>query len=432
MTGVAGDGDPGSRGRGPLSLIAEAEFRKLWSVGVLQGAMRWLELLAIGVWTYALTESPVLVALMTLLRQLPMALFGSVIGAVAERLDRKAILVVAQATMATTSGLLAVLVASGGVELWHVAVGAFVNGLCWSTDLPVRRTILGESVGVDRLGPAMSMDSASNNATRMVGPLAGGALYAAVGLGGAFAVASAFYGVSALVAISIRFTPVPKDPRRFTLIADIREGLAYLRRTRALLGHLGVTVIVNLFGFPYAAMAPVVGRETFQVDAVRIGLLLTVEGVGAFAGAVAIAFLARPARFRSIYLTGSALFMAGVLGFSLTTNYWVALVVLTVGGVGIAGFASMQSAIMFGEAPPAIRSRLMGVLSVCIGAGPLGVLHVGWLADRIGGSQALTVIAAEGLVALAVLVLAVPELRGRVKVSALAGSDRSGRDAGSS
>lgn len=431
MTAAAG-GDPGSRGRGPLSLIAEAEFRKLWTVGVLQGAMRWLELLAIGVWTYALTESPVLVALMTMLRQLPMALFGSVTGAVAERLDRRAILVAAQATMAVTSGLLAVLVVTGGIELWHVAVGAFVNGFCWSTDLPVRRTILGESVGVDRLGPAMSMDSASNNATRMIGPLAGGALYAAVGLSGAFAVASAFYGLSALVAISIRFTPVPKEPRRFTLAADIREGLAYLRRSRALLGHLGVTVIVNLFGFPYAAMAPVVGRETFEVDAVRIGLLLTVEGIGAFAGAVAIAFLATPARFRLIYLSGSGLFMAGVLTFSLTASYWVALVVLAVGGIGIAGFASMQSAIMFSEAPPAIRSRLMGVLSVCIGAGPLGVLHVGWLAGLVGGSHALTIIATEGLVALALLVLAVPELRGVERVSAGAATDRGDRGAGSS
>lgn len=429
MTPVAGDGDRERRARGPLSLIAEAEFRKLWSVGVLMGAMRWLELLAIGVWTYALTGSPIAVAAMTILRMLPLALFGTITGAVAERLDRKAILVATQATMAFTSGLLAILVATGTIELWHVGIGAFVNGLCWSTDLPVRRTILGESVGADRIGPAMSMDSASNNATRMIGPLAGGALYAAVGLGGAYAVAAAFYAVSALVALSIRFTPIPQEPRPFALIAEIREGLAYLRRTRALLGHLGVTVTVNLFGFPYAAMAPVVGRETFGADAVHIGLLLTVEGIGAFAGAVAIAFLATPAWFRRIYVCGSALFIAGVLIFSLTTSYAVALVVLAVGGLGIAGFASMQSAIMFGEAPAAIRSRLMGVLSVCIGAGPLGVLHVGWLADMIGGSAALTVIATEGLVVMAVLLVLIPELRrpGSPAFSVPAATDRADR-----
>lgn len=437
MTPPAGDGDQGKPGRGPLSLIAEAEFRKLWSVGILQGAMRWLELLAIGVWTYALTESPVLVALMTMLRQLPMALFGTITGALAERFDRKAMLVASQATMAVTTTLLAVLVMTGAIEIWHVGVGAFVNGLCWSTDLPVRRTILGESVGVDRLGPAMSMDSASNNATRMLGPLAGGALYAAVGLGGAYLVAAVFYALSTLVALSIRFTPAPGEPRSFALFAEIREGLAYLRRSRAMLGHLGVTVIANLFGFPYAAMAPVVGRETFAVDAVRIGLLLSVEGVGAFVGAVAIAFLATPERFRLIYLAGTVLFLAAVLAFSVITSYSLALVVLAAGGVGIAGFASMQSAIMFGEAPPAIRSRLMGVLSVCIGAGPLGVLHVGWLADRIGGSLALTVIACEGLLSLALLVVAVPELRGRpggrpAAVSATGATDRPDRNAGSS
>jgi MFS family permease len=413
MTPDAGDGDRAKRSRGPLSLVVEAEFRKLWTIGVLMGAMRWLEILAIGVWTYELTGSPVTVALMLVLRMLPMAMFGTVTGAVADRLDRKLILTVSQAVMAATTALLALLVAVGALELWHVGLGAFVNGLCWSTDFPVRRTMLGESVGADRLGPAMSMDSVSNNATRMIGPLVGGALLAAIGLGGAYAVTAVFYGVSALVAASVRFTPVPQEPRPFALFAEIRDGLAYLRRTRALLGHLGVTVIVNLFAFPYASMAPVIGRETFQVDAVRIGLLLAVEGGGAFVGALAIAFLVRPERFRLIYLCGSVLFVASVLVFSLTTSYAVALVALTVSGFGIAGFASMQSTIMFGEAPPAIRSRLMGVMAVCIGVAPIGVLHVGWLASRFGGSMAVTIITVEGLLALGVLILAFPELRRR-------------------
>ena len=167
----------------------------------------------------------------------------------------------------------------------------------------------------------------------------------------------------------------------------------------------------DLFAFPYASMAPVVGRETFDIDPVRIGLLLTVEGAGAFAGAMLIAFLTFPNRFRRVYLLGSVLFVCCILAFSLVTSYTAALLILAVGGFGIAGFASMQSAIMFSEAPPEIRSRLMGILSVCIGAGPLGILHVGWLASLIGGSQALTVIALEGLVAIAVLVWRVPELR---------------------
>ncbi|WP_420405419.1 MFS transporter [Nisaea sp.] len=404
-------GDAGRRASGPLSLIADPTFRKLWLIGVLMGAMRWLELLAVGVWVYDLTGSPVLVALMTLLRMLPLALFGSFIGVVADRLDRKLLLIGSLALMAGTAAALALSAWAGTLSLWQVGLGAFLSGLGWSTDLPVRRTILGESVGHGRLGPAMSMDSASNNATRMVGPIAGGGLYAAIGMEGTYAVAALFYGLAVALACLVAYRAAERAPRPFALMGELREGFAWLRRSRALMGHLGITVIVNLFAFPYASMAPVVGRETFEIDPVRIGLLLTVEGAGAFAGALLIAFVAVPDRYRRIYLSGSVLFVACILGFSLVTSYTAALVILAVGGFGIAGFASMQSAIMFSEAPPEIRSRLMGILSVCIGSGPLGVLHVGWLAAHIGGSAALTVIALEGLVAIAVLVWKVPELR---------------------
>lgn len=411
MSSTAGGGDGRSRAAGPLSLVADPTFRKLWTIGVLMGAMRWLELLAVGVWVFELTRSPVMVALMTVLRMLPMAMFGTVTGVVADRLDRKVLLVLSLALMCGTAGVLALLAWTEALEIWHVGLGAFVSGLGWSTDFPVRRTILGESVGRERLGPAMSMDSASNNATRMIGPIAGGGLYAAVGMFGVYAIACAFYAVAVLLAVLVVYKAAEREPRPFALIAEIRDGFAYLRRSRALMGHLGITVIVNLFAFPYAAMVPVVGEQTFRADPVQIGMLLSVEGGGAFLGALMIAFMAAPERFRRIYLAGSALFVACVFVFSLVTDYGIALMVLAVGGFGIAGFASMQSAIMFSEAPPEIRSRLMGILSVCIGAGPLGVLHVGWLADWLGGSMALTVISLEGLVALAVLIVLVPELR---------------------
>ncbi|MEP3068656.1 MAG: MFS transporter [Parvibaculum sp.] len=411
MNSHAGDGQQARRSASAFSLIADPTFRKLWLIGVLMGAMRWLELLAVGVWVYDLTNSPVLVALMTMLRMAPLALFGSIVGVIADRLDRKLLLVLSLSLMAGTAGVLAVSAWAGTLTVWQVGLGAFLSGMGWSTDLPVRRTILGESVGHARLGPAMSMDSASNNATRIFGPIAGGGLYAAIGMEGTYAVAAFFYFVAVLLALFVVCKVTDKTPRPFALFQEIGEGIAYLRKSRALLGHLGITVIVNLFAFPYASMAPVVGRETFDIDPVRIGLLLTVEGGGAFAGALLIAFVAAPNRFRRIYLLGSILFVICILAFSLVTSYIAALFILAVGGFGIAGFAAMQSAIMFSEAPPEIRSRLMGILSVCIGAGPLGVLHVGWLASLIGGSAALSVIAIEGLAATALLVWCVPELR---------------------
>ncbi|MDF1794334.1 MAG: MFS transporter [Thalassobaculaceae bacterium] len=411
MTAPDGGGDGRSRAAGPLSLVADPTFRKLWSIGVLMGAMRWLEMLAVGVWTYDQTQSAVMTAVLTMLRMAPMALFGSVTGVMADRVDRKYLLVGSLSLMALTAGCLAISAYAGTLTLWQVGIGAFLSGLGWSTDFPVRRTILGETVGPARLGAAMSMDSASNNATRMIGPIAGGGLYATIGMQGIFTVSGVVFAIAVLLAVLVVYRPIAREPRPFALIAEIREGLRYLRRSRALVGHLGITVIVNMFAFPYASMIPVVGKETFGVDAVLTGLLLSVEGAGAFAGAMTVAFLAAPERFWRIYLLGSCLLIVSVFVLSFQTDYAMALIVLAVGGIGISGFASMQSTIMFSEAPPEIRSRLMGILSVCIGAGPLGVMHVGWLADWLGASMALTVISLEGMVAMVLLVIAVPELR---------------------
>jgi predicted MFS family arabinose efflux permease len=228
---------------------------------------------------------------------------------------------------------------------------------------------------------------------------------------GVYALAFAVYALTTLLAVMVVYRPAGAAPRALTLLSEIREGLRYVRQSRALMGHLGITVIFNLFGFPYAAMVPVVGQQTFNANPVAIGLLQSIEGAGAFVGAMSIAFLASPTRFRLIYLWGTVLFLVCILLFSLTTSYPVAMVTLMASGFGLSGFAAMQSAIMFSEAPPEIRSRLMGILSVCIGVGPIGVLHVGWLAEHLGGSLALTVMSAEGLIALAVLVFLVPEVR---------------------
>ena len=375
------------------------------------GAMRWLEMLAIGIWVFRETNSPELVAVMVMLRMLPMALLGSVTGVFADLVNRKWIMVVSLALMAVVAGVLGALVQAESVTLWHIGLGAFISGACWSTDLPVRRTIMGEKVGRSELGTAMSLDSASNNATRMAGPVIGGALFAAVGLEGAYYVAAGVYVLAALFALSVAYEQKTEARRDFRFLADLRQGFAYLRKERPLIGHLSITVLINLFAFPYISMAPVVGRDTFALDPVGVGFLVSAEGAGAFAGSVLIAFLARPDRYRQIYLSGSLLFILGILVFSLTSNLYLGVVALIAGGFGIAGFAAMQSAIMFGAAPVEIRSRLMGILVVCIGAGPLGVVHVGWLAGLVGGSEALTIIAVEGLVSLILVVYLFPEIR---------------------
>jgi MFS family permease len=168
------------------SLMHDGRFVRLWLAGALAGTMRWLELLVIGVFTFQLTGSPSAVALMTFARLGPMLVLGLPAGAVADRYDRKWVYTGGLVVLTLVASGLFLLALSGRLALWHVALGAAVNGTFWAGEFPIRRTMMGEMVGRERVAPAMALDSLTSNATRAIGPVVGGALYQLIGLEGAF------------------------------------------------------------------------------------------------------------------------------------------------------------------------------------------------------------------------------------------------------
>jgi predicted MFS family arabinose efflux permease len=141
---------------------------------------------------------------------------------------------------------------------------------------------------------------------------------------------------------------------------------------------------------------------------------MAMEGLGALVGALVLAATVQRRHFLRVFTGGAALFLAMVLAFSLSASYAVSLVALLAAGLGIAAFGAMQSSILLVSTPPEARSRIMGMLVVCIGTQPLGVLHAGLLAESLGAASAMTVIALEGLASLAIAAWLWPELRGHV------------------
>ena len=398
--------------RGLASLLSDAAFVRIWMAGGMAGTMRWLEILAVGVYTHQLSGSPVLVAVMLFARMLPTMLLGAFAGAFAERVNRRHLLMVGLAMMCVVSAVLSALLATGRAELWHIAVGALFAGVFWSTEFPVRRTVLGEIAGLDRISAAMGLDSATNNATRMLGPLLGGLLLSTLGLEGAFALGVVLYAASFVSLATLEFHDAATvHAETDSVLHSIREGLAHLRSNRLIAGTLVVTIIVNLFGFAYTSMIPVIGEQRLSLGAVAIGMLMSSEGFGALMGSLGVAFWARSRYFTAIYLFGSSFFLLMILAFSLTPWFALAAAALFASGIGIACFGAMQSTIVFSASLPHMRTRIMGVLVVCIGAGPIGVLQVGLLAEWLGAHVAVTVISLIGLLALGVSARRWPELR---------------------
>jgi MFS family permease len=393
-----------------IALLADADFRRVWLVGAIAGGLRWFELLAIGVYVLEHTGSPSMVAFITALRLAPMFLCGPLIGAIGDRYERSQMLLIGLAIVSATSIVLAALAFIEQITLWQIALGTIVGGTFLAGDMTLRRIMGAEIAGIDRLGQAMALDSVNNHATRMLGPALGGLLLQTLGLWGVYLLGALLYLVGIVLILRTRYRA--RGPGQSgAILGALREGWRYVRARRLIVGVLMVTLVANFWGFAYITMVPVIG-EVLSLSAFPIGVILSVQGLGALVGALVTGRASTPRAYTRIYLASTCVFLLGVLGFGLSTWFPLSLLLNLICGVSVGGFSVMQSSILILAARPEVRSRVMGLLAVAIGAGQLGgMLHVGLLADWIGAAAAVQLMAAEGLIALAAAALLWPEMR---------------------
>jgi MFS family permease len=161
-----------------------------------------------------------------------------------------------------------------------------------------------------------------------------------------------------------------------------------------------VTIIYNVFAWPFTSMIPVIGQDSLQLGAGGIGLLASMDGIGAFCGALLIAFYARPVHYARLYIGGVVGYLVMLIVFALVPSVPLAGAALLLTGLTGSAFSVMQATLIYLAAPPDMRSRMYGVLSVCIGVGPLGFLYLGLLAELIGAPAATALTGFLGLLAL--------------------------------
>ena len=382
-------------------LFRNPGFRAVWTAGIANGAVRWLELVVIGIWVFQQTGSPFLTSLSASLRLLPMALCGPLMGSLAQRIDRRRLYMGLSLAAAAASVGQCLLALAGFLPIWLVMAGCFVAGIYWSADFPVRRVLLGDVSGEERGGQSLVWDSLMNNGTRMVGPMIGGLMFQAAGMPGVF--------LFSFLATSLAWAMVRgvRTPPSSAEAPDLPgpEGLRSLLARPAVLLVLAVTVVFNLFGFPNSSMVPVVGEARLALSAGAIGLLASCEGLGATLGSLALSVVAREAWFRRIFWTGILLIELGVLAFALSPTPAVAALALFTLGLGMAGFTSMQTTLVYISVPPRARSQALGLVSFCVGAAPLGILNIGALTTALGVTPALVLMSATGLACLGALAM---------------------------
>jgi MFS family permease len=386
-----------------VGLFDDANYRRIWGTGMASGICRWLEMLAVGVYAFETTGSPFLVALLVILRLLPLVVLGSVVGTLADRLSPRRFMVAGMAIGAIASGSVSLLLFLDLGGYWVVAAGAVIGGMVWTLDMPLRRRMIGDLAGKERLVTALSFDSATNHSTRAIGPFLGGILYESFGASGAFALTALLYLIALVSIAGVEHrrapggTPVAPATRAF---ADFRESFALVAREGDIRRILLVTIVFNVFALPFISMIPVIGSERLHLSAGWIGALAALEGIGAFLGGLAIAIMNPGIGMRRLYFFGVFFFLVfAFLAGWMTAVLPFAVFVLLIGLAG-AGFSAMQSTLTYSVAPPHMRSRLFGLIVLCIGTGLFGVFNIGFVAEWFDGATSVRIVAVEGLIVL--------------------------------
>lgn len=397
---------------GVFAALAVPGYARLWVSGWLWNLTRWMAVFLGSYLVNRLSGSPLLVQLVGAAFFAPMFFGGILGGVISDRFDRRRTIMAQLAALVPVALLMAALVIHGAVRVWMVYPFMLAVGVGGVLDMTSRRALVFDLVGAARVTNAMALEAMSQTGGTMLGTLLGGAITNVVGIGYAFLLIALAYAAAWLALLGLPRQVRAAAPRvRASLRRDVAAGLAYVRREPAIIGILGVTVLMNLCYFTYLPLVPVFAQR-LGVNAFWAGLLAGAAGCGALLGsALVAAFVPGRAGRGSTYVAGAGLAMAGLLVFAFAPWYPLAWAALAVAGLGQAGFASLQGALILLTAQADMRGRAMGVLSMAIGVLPFGMVLLGLTAQLTDPTVAVSASALLGLAGLLGWTARAPALR---------------------
>jgi len=313
----------------------------------------------------------------------PMLVLGAWAGVVADRLDKRRLLLATQAAMASLALVLGVLTATGAIRLWMVYLLALLLGCATAFDMPTRQAFVSEMVGPDHLTNAVGLNSAVFNSARVVGPAVAGVLIAAVGIAPAFLINAVSYlaVIAGLLAMDpARLHRLPPVDRAG---GQVRAGLRYVWSNRVLRSTIALVAVVGALGLNYRVALPLLARFTFGGDASAYGALASIMAAGAVVGALAAARRGRPSR--ALLLGSVAVF--GLLSFvaAAAPTLIAEAIVLAPLGLAMMTFVATANSMLQLASSPEMRGRVMALYGlVFLGSTPLGGLLGAWMAGQFG------------------------------------------------
>jgi Arabinose efflux permease len=334
-----------------------------------------------------------------------------VTGWVADRFDRRRVLMVTQTAMGVFGLLLGLLTITGVVELWHVYLFALLGGCAGAFDAPSRQVFVSSLVDRRNLSNAVGLNSASFNIARMIGPAVAGLLIAVVGTGWVFLINAASFGAVLISIALLRKGELHHTERARAGKGGLIEGFRYIRHRPDIIVILIIIFIIGTFGLNFPIFTSTMATAVFHKGAGEFGVLSSVMAIGSVAGALLSARRERPRV--GLLFVGAAVFAIGCTLAALMPNYWLFALALIVIGISAQTLTTSANSVVQLSTDPIVRGRVMAIyMAIFMGGTPIGAPIVGWVANTFGARWGLAVGAGAGFLAAAVGVFYLVRFRG--------------------
>lgn len=391
----AGASPAPSAGRGVLGRLGAAlvyrDFRILWFGACTSSIGTWVQKVAQSWLVLELTNSPKYLALDVFLAEVPILLFTLIGGVIADRQDRRKLLLASQVAQMSTAFTLALLVVTGWVEVWHVLVLSFLSGSAQAFGGPAYQSLIPSLVRTEHLPNAIALNSIQFNIARAVGPMLAGITLHTVGTAACFGLNGLSFLVVIAALLSLRITHVSPTAERH-MLDELRIGLVYVRDHRALRTLTLLALASTFLAVPLLTFLPVFARYVFDSGVGEYSEMMTWSGVGSIAGALVVAWMGR---FRHMGVWALGVQMAlGLLtiGFALSRVLWASHLLLLVSGAALMIVASLVTSLVQLIAPNEMRGRVMSIYMVAFRGGmPLGNLLTGFVVEGLGAPGAIAI-----------------------------------------
>lgn len=387
-----------------FSALRHRDYRLFWTGALVSLTGTWMQGTAQSYLVWELTRSALATSLTVLFFSLPSTLFSLMGGVIADRVDRRRLLLVTQVVFMLQAAALTVLTFTNLIQVWHIYLLALVNGTVMAVDSPARQSMIPSLVEREDLANAIALNSTVFNASRVVGPPLAGLIYAAAGPGWCFAINTVSFLAILFPLWVIRPAPLPPRVTAPHLWRDLREGLAYARHHAVVRTLLLLVSLVGTFAFTYVVLMPVVASSVLGGGPVENGYLLGSAGVGATLGALGVASLGRPLRPGRIIIGFGYAAAIALTVLSLSRELLLSMALTAAAAGCLMAFLATCNSTIQAHVPDALRGRIMSLYTMAlIGSGPLNSVIAGTLGTLLGAALAIGITGAAMGIAVAVI-----------------------------